>query len=51
MAVETVNTNNTAYDQQFDEWISREKAAIDLINSVGILQFDKSIDLCCSATL
>lgn len=45
MAVDTVNTTNTAYEQQLEEWISREKAAIDLINSVGILQFDKSIDL------
>lgn len=45
MAVETANPNNTAYDKQLNEWISREKAAIDLINSVGILQFDKSVDL------
>ncbi len=33
------------YQGQLNDWISREKAAIDLINAVGKLWFEKSIEL------
>ncbi len=36
---------NTTYSQQLEDWNSKEKAAVDLINSVGKLLYDKSIEL------
>jgi len=33
------------YETQLNDWIKHEKAAIDLINSVGKLWFEKSIEL------
>src|ERR1051325_1074141 len=38
-------TKNTSYDAQLNEWIKDEKAALDLINAVGKLWFEKSIEL------
>ncbi len=36
---------NGDYETQLNDWISHEKAAIDLINAVGKLWFEKSIEL------
>lgn len=36
---------NTSYSQQLEDWIGKERAAVDLINSVGKLLYDKSIEL------
>ena len=36
---------NTSYENQLNEWIHDEKAAIDLISAIGKLWFDKSIEL------
>jgi len=36
---------NADYQSQLNEWISHEKAAIDLISAVGKLWFEKSIEL------
>lgn len=43
--METVVPLNYDYDTQLKEWINHEKAAIDLINYVGKLWFDKSVEL------
>jgi glyceraldehyde 3-phosphate dehydrogenase len=34
-----------SYEEELNEWISHEKAAIDLINMIGKLWFEKSIEL------
>ncbi len=39
------NTENLNYSQQLDNWISQERAAVDLISKVGELLYDKSIEL------
>ena len=36
---------NGDYESQLNDWINHEKAAIDLINAVGKLWFEKSIEL------
>ena len=36
---------NGDYETQLNDWINHEKAAIDLINAVGKLWFEKSIEL------
>ena len=42
---------NSEYQAQLNEWISHEKAAIDLISAVGKLWFEKSIELISLALL
>src|SRR3954462_6362366 len=34
-----------SYETELNEWIGHEKAALDLINTVGKLWFEKSIEL------
>jgi len=36
---------NEAYENQLNDWINQEKAAIDLIGTIGKLWFEKSIEL------
>lgn len=36
---------NAAYETQLNEWIGQEKAAIELIGTIGKLWFEKSIEL------
>ncbi len=36
---------NKAYETQLNDWINQEKAAIDLIGTIGKLWFEKSIEL------
>src|SRR3954467_10372258 len=43
--MKTLETVNDDYQTQLDDWISQEKAALDLINTVGKLWFEKSIEL------
>ena len=41
----SLEKTNTDYQTQLNDWIKQEKAAIDLINAVGKLWFEKSIEL------
>ena len=34
-----------SYENQLDEWVKKEKAGVDLLNSVGTLMYDKGIEL------
>lgn len=43
--METFEKVNKDYQSQLNDWISHEKAAIDLISVVGKLWFEKSIEL------
>ncbi len=43
--METKEKANKAYEAQLNDWISQEKAAIDLIGIIGKLWFEKSIEL------
>ena len=36
---------NKAYENQLNDWINQEKAAIDLIGTIGKLWFERSIEL------
>ncbi|HRK54141.1 MAG TPA: glyceraldehyde-3-phosphate dehydrogenase [Cyclobacteriaceae bacterium] len=39
------NGATTQYEQELNKWVSREMAAIDLINSIGALFYNRSIEL------
>jgi len=43
--METKEKANKAYEAQLNDWISQEKAAIELIGIIGKLWFEKSIEL------
>jgi glyceraldehyde 3-phosphate dehydrogenase len=43
--MESLEKTNTDYKSQLNDWIKQEKAALDLINVVGKLWFEKSIEL------
>ncbi|MCW3077708.1 MAG: glyceraldehyde-3-phosphate dehydrogenase, type [Bacteroidetes bacterium] len=43
--METLEKINADYETQLNDWIEQEKAALDLINVVGKLWFEKSIEL------
>lgn len=43
--MDTLEKVSGNYEAQLNEWISHEKAAIDLISAVGKLWFEKSIEL------
>jgi len=45
MSAETLEKAKNSYETQLNEWISHEKAAIDLITIIGKLWFEKSIEL------
>ena len=45
MSLQTVEKENTGYQEQLNDWIEQEKATIDLISTVGKLWFEKSIEL------
>ncbi len=36
---------NTNYDQELESWVGKEKAAINLISSIGYLLYEKSVEL------
>lgn len=43
--METLEKVNAGYAEQLNDWIQHEKAAIELINAIGKLWFEKSIEL------
>lgn len=43
--MQTLEKINGDYQTQLNDWIQHEKAAIDLINAIGKLWFEKSIEL------
>ncbi len=43
--MQTKETANAAYETQLNDWIVQEKAAIELIGTIGKLWFEKSIEL------
>lgn len=43
--METLEKVNAGYAEQLNDWIHHEKAAIELINAIGKLWFEKSIEL------
>jgi len=43
--MQTKETANAAYETQLNDWISQEKAAIELIGTIGKLWFERSIEL------
>ena len=43
--METVEKANAEYATQLNDWINQERAAIDLIGTIGKLWFEKSIEL------
>ena len=43
--MQTTETANLAYETQLNDWIVQEKAAIELIGTIGKLWFEKSIEL------
>ncbi len=43
--MESLEKVNTDYENQLNDWINHEKAALDLINYVGKLWFERSIEL------
>ncbi len=45
LPMESLEKTNTDYKAQLNDWIKQEKAALDLINIVGKLWFERSIEL------
>jgi glyceraldehyde 3-phosphate dehydrogenase len=43
--MQTKETANAAYETQLNDWIVQEKAAIELIGTIGKLWFERSIEL------
>ena len=43
--MEVLENNRAAYDAKLNEYVSDEKAAVDLISSIGHLMYEKSIEL------
>ncbi len=43
--MDTLEKVNADYKTQLNDWISQERAAIDLINAIGKLWFERSIEL------
>ena len=38
-------TDNTLYNNQFNNWLSNEKTALNLLNYSGQLMYDKGIEI------
>ena len=46
MSTETIASNsNGTFDAELNDWIAREKAAIQLMSIVGTLRFDRAVEL------
>ncbi|MFL5753609.1 MAG: glyceraldehyde-3-phosphate dehydrogenase, partial [Bacteroidia bacterium] len=45
MSLQTLDKVNAGYQEQLNDWIQQERAAIDLIGAIGKLWFEKSIEL------
>ena len=35
----------SSYENQLNNWVNKEKAGVNLLNSVGTLMYDKGIEL------
>lgn len=45
MSTDLLSTGRATYNKELETWIYKEKAAVNLINSVGKLLFDHSVEL------
>jgi glyceraldehyde 3-phosphate dehydrogenase len=45
MSTELLKAGQASYNKELENWITKEKAAVDLINAVGSLLFTKSVEL------
>ena len=45
MSIELLKAGQASYNKELENWITKEKAAVDLINAVGSLLFNKSVEL------
>ena len=43
--MEVLEKNKTAYEEKLNQYVSDEKAAVDLISSIGHLMYEQSIEL------
>jgi glyceraldehyde 3-phosphate dehydrogenase len=43
--MEVIENNRAAYEEKLNQYVSDEKAAVDLISSIGHLMYEKSIEL------
>ena len=45
MSIDLLSIGRETYNKELETWISKEKAAVSLINAVGHLLYDKSVEL------
>lgn len=45
MSTDLLTKGRAVYNKELETWISKEKAAVELINAVGHLLYDKSVEL------
>ncbi len=45
MEPETLDVGQASYDSELKDWVDQKRAAIDLMNSVGRLMYEKSVEL------
>ena len=45
MSTDLLRAGRATYDKELDTWIRKEKAAVELINAVGNLLYDRSVEL------
>lgn len=45
MESETLDVGKASYDNELKDWVEQKRAAIDLMNSVGRLMYEKSVEL------
>lgn len=45
MSSDLLNAGRETYNKELETWISKEKTAVELINAVGHLLYDKSVEL------
>lgn len=45
MATGTLDIGHTTYDDELKGWVNQKRAAIDLMNSIGRLMYEKSVEL------
>ena len=45
MATGTLDAGHTTYDDELKGWVNQKRAAIDLMNSIGRLMYEKSVEL------
>lgn len=45
MSTETLNVGNQTYDNELKDWVEQKRAAIDLMNAIGRLMYERSVEL------